>query len=517
MAASSVGGRSTVRTCMLPLLPQGGGPHQQPLRQPTGRLQSQTLKCETTAWASSGRLRKAARTSPWVRRRSSAGHLVRDVAVVSDPAEIRATGQQSYARAARNTAGDARRHPVPVERPATTGTVNTTHQLQLESPQRMWASRTQHSAFDDAALVESSGANTVAQSRPRPRTVAAAVNATRRTQRAVTALAARPSFGSRAGKTLVLSPELAKYRELVRGMMAIDVPCSKCRGQFVQAKRCKACSGTGKQLPEPELLLWRWPHNHRAWSKVIAKLGKGWAAALPHEDWIGFKKITNHGSTVLRVGGANLLHNKRLLFEALLAAGDAVAPYIPETYCVSTHYTYCSHQHCHSTERTVCHGLIGNEQTHNEFVEAASQPSPETINEGGGPCQGVGDGCEFSGPCDDIWYFKRSVDDNGRGLVIFKGVLSEEDIMDQLEERDAVRRESKKKAAGPRGFKVKSRKAASAKRKSIGGEGVLDGVYQRCGELRQTLQWLNRDEVAMHRRFVCFRRMTRLWLAQPRI
>ena len=328
----------TARPWMLPLLPQSGGPFGP--CEPTGRLQGRTLKCETAAWVSTGRVRKVARSSPWLRRRSSAGHLVRDVAVISDPAGIRATGHQSYGRVPRNTADDARRHPVPVARPATTGTVSTVHQWQLESPQRMWASTTQHSALDNAALVESSGGTTAAQSRPRPRTVAAAVNATRRTQRAVAALAARPSFGSRAGKTLVLSPELAKYRELVRGIMAVDVPCSKCGGQFAQAKRCKACSGTGKQLPEPELLLWRWPHNHRAWSKVIAKLGKSWAAALPHEDWIGFKKINNHGSTVLRVGGANLLHNKRLLFEALLAAGDSVAPYIPETYCVSTRCPY---------------------------------------------------------------------------------------------------------------------------------------------------------------------------------
>ena len=56
-------------------------------------------------------------------------------------------------------------------------------------------------------------------------------------------------------------------------------------------------------------------------------------------------------------------------------------------------------------------------QTHDAFLEAAGRPSPETINEGGGPCKGVGAGCEFSGPCDDIWYFKRSFDDNGRGLV----------------------------------------------------------------------------------------------------
>ena len=139
--------------------------------------------------------------------------------------------------------------------------------------------------------------------------------------------------------------------------------------------------------------------------------------------------------------------------------------------------------------------MIEHEQTYDEFFVAASQPSPETSNEGGGT-QGVGEGCEFSGPCDDIWYFKRSVDDNGRGLVIFKGVLSEEDIMDELDERDTVRRESKKKSAGPRGFKVKSRKASSAKRKSIGGEGVLDGVYQRCGELFQILQWSIRDEAA---------------------
>ena len=108
-------------------------------------------------------------------------------------------------------------------------------------------------------------------SHPRPRSVATFATATRTSQRAAT-LAARPTFGSKAGKTLVLSPELAKYRELVRGMFSLEIPCVKCAGQFARMVGCKPCSGTGKQLPEPELLLWRWPHNHKAWGKVIAKV-----------------------------------------------------------------------------------------------------------------------------------------------------------------------------------------------------------------------------------------------------
>ena len=100
-------------------------------------------------------------------------------------------------------------------------------------------------------------------------------------------------------------------------------------------------------------------------------------------------------------------------------------------------------------------------------------------------CHGFDGGYEFSGSCDDIWYYKRSIDDNGRGLVIFKGVLSEDDIMDELEERDNERKQSKSKSKGPRGFKVRSRKAANPRRKTISEKGVLDGVYQRCGKLLQ--------------------------------
>lgn len=132
--------------------------------------------------------------------------------------------------------------------------------------------------------------------------------------------------------------------------------------------------------------------------------------------------------------------------------------------------------------------MVSPPQTHAEFVDAANRPSPDTINEGGGPCKGVGEGCKFSGACDDIWYFKRSFDDNGRGLVVFRGVLSEGEIMDELETRDTEHREVKsRKSSGPRGFKVRRRHKAKgsgtgAKRKTIDAKGTLDGVYQRCGE-----------------------------------
>ena len=298
---------------MLPLLQQGGAVSPQ---QQMARLKQQRLKRDIAARLSAARLSKVARVSTSI-------------------------GGQST-----------------LPRPATTGTVNA-------YPWRQALSQSRWGAANPTAASELTGRESPAApqrqplSQPRPRSVATLTTATRTNQRAAT-LAARPSFGSKAGKTLVLSPELAKYRELVRGMFSLEIPCVKCAAQFAKMSRCKACSGTGKQLPEPELLLWRWPHNHKAWGKVIAKMGKGWAAALPHEDWIGFKKVNNHGSTVLRVGGANLLHNKRLLFEHLLAAGDAVAPYIPETYC-----------------------------THAEFIDATGRPSPDTTNEGGGPVSTV--------------------------------------------------------------------------------------------------------------------------------
>ena len=84
--------------------------------------------------------------------------------------------------------------------------------------------------------------------------------------------------------------------------------------------------------------------------------------------------------------------------------------------------------------------------------------------------------------------------------VIFKGALSEDEIMDELDTRDAEHREKKKKrkSSGPRGFKVRSRKkagggaAAGAKRKTIGTEGVLDGVFQRCGAISPPLSLFTR-------------------------
>ena len=348
---------------MLPLLQQqqGGGA--------TAQLHEQRLKRETAAWLSSARLRKVARTSPWLRPSSfahggshsqpHAGATAANDAAAAGPA----TGQQHRHPAAAAADGGTPQHlaaeatqlrqaprrsggggdghssrsrPAADQRPVTTGTVNAPHQWQHAQPQPRWPAMRPGGGELPTA---SAATQRLPLSQLRPRSVAATTVTTRNSQRAVAALAARPSFGSRAGKTLVLSPELAKYRELVRGMFSLEIPCAKCAGQFARMKSCKACAGTGKQMPEPELLLWRWPHNHTAWGKVVARLGKGWAAALPHEDWIGFKKINNHGSTVLRVGGANLLHNKRLLFEHLLAAGDAVAPYIPETYCVSTRHT----------------------------------------------------------------------------------------------------------------------------------------------------------------------------------
>ena len=39
---------------------------------------------------------------------------------------------------------------------------------------------------------------------------------------------------------------------------------------------------------------------------------------------------------------------------------------------------------------------------------------------------------EFSDACDHIWYFKRSFDDNGRGLVVFEGEKSEVKFRDFL-------------------------------------------------------------------------------------
>ena len=220
-----------------------------------------------------------------------------------------------------------------------------------------------------------------------------------------------------------LGPELVKYRELVRGLPT-SAPCTACGGVGLRkmrlpadasrTRRCRKCGGEGTVKIEPELLLWRWPHNHKAWGKVIAKMGRGWAAAAPHETWVGFvseapcllvcrcaqltqrllpqKKVNNHGATLLRLGGANLLHNKRLLFETLLAAGPKVNRFIPETYT-----------------------------THEAFAEAAGGPGADASD-----TKKVQYDYEFSDACDHIWYFKRSFDDNGRGLVVFEGEKSEE-------------------------------------------------------------------------------------------
>ena len=158
------------------------------------------------------------------------------------------------------------------------------------------------------------------------------------------------------------------------------------------------------------------------------------------------KKVNNHGATLLRLGGANLLHNKRLLFETLLAAGPKVNRFIPETYT-----------------------------THEAFLEAAGGPGADASD-----TEKVEYDYEFSDACDHIWYFKRSFDDNGRGLVVFEGEKSEEELQDELDGAAEKRLEKRKAPKGPVGFKVRGRdKEARSKRKTKSASG-LDGVFQRC-------------------------------------
>ena len=128
-----------------------------------------------------------------------------------------------------------------------------------------------------------------------------------------------------------------------------DAVCPTC-GNTIPAKRgCIGCLGSGLAADATaEVLQWRLVHNHKRWSKALARkeCGKKWTAGQPAEVWSGFRRLTwsaRDGERVsaLRLAGCDMLHNKRRLFLALNAAAgreqpgapDGVARFLPETYC----------------------------------------------------------------------------------------------------------------------------------------------------------------------------------------
>ena len=246
------------------------------------------------------------------------------------------------------------------------------------------------------------------------------------------------------------------------------------------------------------------------------------------------------------MGGSNLLHHKRLLFERLLAAGGGMARYLPETYVDYESFSAAP----------------------SELPAAFAQPPDRAMQEvkpaimvkEGMHVRAIENEVRFTGDNAKIWYFKRSTDDNGRGLVVFseddgrlceaeiKAVLDEkvrlhiirtarieyvgksESCMVVLDEKKRQRQAEGNGPKGPVGFKVRKRATERKGEMAVVAESEsdnnnseserraeeedktrpqkrqqqLDGVYQRC--VPRMMLWrceagactINRPLITMH-------------------